>query len=226
MAKAVESIKKLIYIAIFALLAALLLIAASNFFKYRTIGQLLTENKHLKQSIANLTQETQIGYAKVISQEKIDGRIFTTIKFVETAPDDKLKTILEKNYRLEGDIINFDAIIIKFRDQMVMDGKEKAIYLWRRVYSQKTAPDEGFVIEQPGTEPARYENLLKKLNIRERKLFWTNIWDLANDPQKLKDYGIEAIYGNIVYHKLKTGLIYVFKITPSGQLYPEVIPDI
>ena len=50
-----------------------------------TIHELLTENKQLKQAISNLTDEDQIGYAKVISQRDEDGRLLTTIRFVETA---------------------------------------------------------------------------------------------------------------------------------------------
>ena len=79
-----------------------------------TIHELLTENKNLKQAITNLTEESQIGYAKVLNQEIIDGKLLTTIKFVETARDDKTKKILEKEYTIEGDIVHFDALIIKF----------------------------------------------------------------------------------------------------------------
>ena len=59
-----------------------------------TIHQLLTENKQLKQAITNLTEENQIGYAKVIEQQEKDVVLVTTIKFVETARDDKLTRIL------------------------------------------------------------------------------------------------------------------------------------
>ncbi|MHC4086728.1 MAG: hypothetical protein ACYSWZ_15965 [Planctomycetota bacterium] len=197
-------------------------------FYYRaiTIHELLTENKHLKQAITNLTYEDQIGYAKVIAQEPNDGKILTTLKFVETARDDKLKTVLEKEYTIEGDIVYFDALIVKFGDKMVMDGKTKALYLWRRVYSEKMAPDQGFAIEEPGAEPQRYGDLLKLLPMKQKRLFWSHIWDLANDPDKLKEHDIEAIYGNAVYSRLREGLIYVFKISPAGQVYPEVVPDI
>jgi len=191
-----------------------------------TIHELLTENKQLKQAITNLTIEEQIGYAKVVSQEYSDGKLFTTIRFVETARDDKLRKVLEKNYTIEGDIIHFDALIVKFGDKMVMDGKERALYLWRRVYGENTAPENGPSLEEPGKEPQRYKNLLELLPANERDLFWTNIWDLANKPDKLKEYDIRAIYGNVVYSKLKTGLIYVFKISSAGQLYPEIVPDI
>ena len=197
-------------------------------FYYRaiTIHELLTENKHLKQAITNLTYEDQIGYAKVLSQEPNDGKILTTLKFIETARDDKLKTVLEKEYTIEGDIVYFDALIVKFGDKMVMDVKTKALYLWRRVYSEKMAPDQGFAIEEPGAEPQRYGDLLKLLPMKQKRLFWSHIWDLANDPDKLKEHDIEAIYGNAVYSRLREGLIYVFKISPSGQVYPEVVPDI
>jgi cell division protein FtsB len=190
-----------------------------------TIHKLLAENKQLKQAITNLTQEDQIGYAKVTTQETKDGILLTTIKFVETARDDKLKKILEKEYSIEGDIVHFDALIVKFGDKMVMDGKAKALYLWRRVYGEKMAPEDGFAIEEPGAEPKRYSDLLAALPVRQRQLFWSSIWDLANDPEKLKEYDIKAIYGNVVYSRLRMGLIYVFKISSTGQVYPEIIPD-
>jgi hypothetical protein len=191
-----------------------------------TIRELLTENKQLKQAITNLTAEDQIGYAKVVSQQIKDGKLYTTIKFIETARDDKLKIILEREYTIEGDVIHFDALIVKFGNKMVMDGRAKALYLWRRVYGEKMAPDEGFVVEKPGDEPQRYKELLDTLPLKQRQMFWSGIWELANDPEKLKQYGIDAIYGNVVYSRLKKGLIYIFKINATGQVYPEIVPDI
>jgi hypothetical protein len=191
-----------------------------------TIQELLAENKELKQALTNLSREDQIGYAKVIAQETRDGELLTTIRFVETARDDKLQKILEKEYTVAGDIIHFDALIVKFANKMVLDGKMRALYLWRRVYGEQMTPQEGFAIEDAGVEPQRYSDLLKLLPAEQRHMFWANIWDLANDPEKLAQYDIEAIYGNAVYTKLRTGLIYVFKIDSTGQVYPEVIPDI
>jgi hypothetical protein len=190
-----------------------------------TIHQLLTENKQLKQAITNLTEEDQIGYAKVIGQQEKDGVLVTTIKFVETARDDKLTRILEKEYAIPGDVIHFDALIVKFGDKMVMDGKGRALYLWRRIYGDKTPPEKGFAIEEHGAEPRRYADLLAALPIEHRELFWSSIWNLANDPEMLKEHDIDAIYGNVVYSRLQEGLIYVFKISPAGQVFIEVVPD-
>ena len=208
-----------------AILVFLVYLGRGYYHRAMTIHQLLTENKQLKQAITNLTDEDQIGYAKVLGQDEKDGELLTTIKFVETARDDKLTRILEKEYTIPGDVIHFDALIVKFGDKMVMDGKGRALYLWRRIYGDKMAPEEGFDIEEPGVEPQRYADLLAALPIEHRELFWSSIWDLANDPEMLKDHDIDAIYGNVVYSKLEEGLIYVFKISPTGQVFIEVVPD-
>jgi translation initiation factor 1 (eIF-1/SUI1) len=213
-------------IVVFIFLICFVYLARWFYYRTMTIHQLLSENKQLKQAITNLTAEEQIGYAKVVTQEQRQGKVFTTIRFVETSRDDKLKKILEKEYTIEGDIVHFDALVVKFGDKMVMNGREKALYIWRRVYGERTAPEEGFPIEQPGVEPQRYNDLLKILPSKHRELFWSGIWDLANDPDKLRQHDIRAVYGNVVYSRLKPGLVYIFKISPAGQLYPEIVPDI
>jgi hypothetical protein len=212
---------------ILAVLFAVALIYIGRGFYYgaKTIHELLAENKQLKKAISRLTAEEQIGYAKVVSQETKNGKLFTTVKFVETARDDKLKKILEKDCIIEGDVIHFDALIVRFGDKMVMDGKGRALYLWRRVYGEKMTPENGFAIESPNAEPVRYRDMLNVLRVRERKLFWSAIWDLANDPEKLKQYDIKAVYGNVVYSKMQKGLVYIFKINAAGQVYPEAVPE-
>lgn len=191
-----------------------------------TIGQLIEENKELQMAIANIGAERQIGYAKIISQTEVEGRSVTKLKFVETDKEDVLKRVLEKEYEIEGDVIYFDALIVKFDKQLVMDGKERSLYLWRRVYSDKMRPEDGFAIEVQGDEPKRYADICSKLNIRDKEFFWKEIWKLADDKASLAEYGVSAIYGNVVYRKVRPGLIYVFKISATGNLYPEVIPDL
>jgi len=206
-------------------LAAAAYIGPGLYHRAMTIQKLLTENRELKQAISNLTDEDQIGYAKVLSQRNEDGRLLTTIRFVETARDDKTKVILQRECTVEGDVVHFDALIVKFEDKMVMDGRERALYLWRRIYGETMSPGAGTPIEEPGAEPKRYCGLLKALPLEHQQLFWSSIWDLANDPEKLRAHGIKAIYGSVVYNKFRPGLIYVFKISPVGHLYPEVVPD-
>jgi hypothetical protein len=191
----------------------------------RTIEQLLTENRQLKAAIANLTQETQVGYAKVLSQQQTPNGLVTRLRFVETDPRDS-SPILQKEFEVQGDVVHFDALIVKFSGQLVMDGKERALFLWRRVYGEKMSPEQGFPIEEAGQEPAKYRALTSKLGVRDRGLFWQGMWDLANDPKRLDHLGVKAVFGNVVYEQMRPGRIYVFKVSSTGSLYPEVVPDL
>lgn len=210
----------------FALLTLIVvgIIATSALYATKTIFDLLGENRKLKQAITNLTQESQIGYAKVLSQERRDGTLITRLLFVETDRDDPTRRLLQKEFEIEGDVVHFDALIVKFNDQVVMDGKERALYLWRRVYGETQPPEQGFAIETPGEQPQRYAELFDALPVNQRNLFWSEIWELSNDPERLKSAGVTAIYGNAVYKKLRPGLIYIFKINATGGVYPETVP--
>ncbi|MFA5689372.1 MAG: hypothetical protein WC959_09540 [Kiritimatiellales bacterium] len=208
------------------ILVALIFVAGTLFYGTKSIHDILHENKKLQQSLSYLTTEDQIGFAKVIQREVRAGQVFSTIRFVETARDNKLAPVLVREYEIEGDTVYFDALIVTFSDQAVMDGKARALYLWRRVYGESQSPADGFMIEEPGAPPARYDDLLHRLKLSDRQLFWKAIWDLSNDPDALQRYGIKAIYGNAVYKKLQPGLIYVFKISAAGQVYPETVPDL
>ena len=213
-------------------LSLIILAAGGGFVLWRyltvnqTVEQLLAENSELKTAITNLTEESQIGYAKVTAQETRDGVLYTRILFVEADPEDVTRTVFKQEYEIEGDIVHFDALIVKFTAPMVMDGREKAIYLWRRIYGETMRPEDGYPLQTPGHEPARYRQICQKLSIREREMFWNEIWYLSNDPKKLEKQGIQAVFGNVVYRKLRPGLIYVFKVSTSGALYPEMVPDL
>ena len=213
------------FIATLGTLGVLGFVGGTFYYGTKTVHDLLASNEKLKSAISTLTREDQIGFAKVIRQEERDGRMFTTIKFVETARDDMLQRVLEKEYEIEGDVVHFDALIVTFADQAVMDGEARSLYLWRRVYGENMSPAEGFDIETPGTHPERYAGLLRELKLPERELFWEAIWDLADDPEALRAHGIKAIYGNVVYKRLRPGLIYVFKIGTDGQVHPETVLD-
>jgi len=196
------------------------------FYGSKSIHDLFENNKKLKLAIENLTREDQIGYAKVVGQETIGGKLYTTLKFVETARDDKLKKVLEQEYTIEGDVIFFDALIVTFNNNEIMAGGKRALYLWRRVYGENMAPSAGYPIEMEFQTPRRYADFLAQMNLPEQEMFWEAIWKLADDPDILKKHGIKAVYGNAVYKKLRPGLIYVFKISANGRVYPETIPDI
>jgi hypothetical protein len=215
----------------YKILVLLAVVGAGGFFWHhfttnKTIDDLLNENEELKTAITNLSQENQIGYAKVLSQEERDGKLFTRILFVEADPEDFTKQVLRKEYEIQGDVVHFDTLIVTFGNELVMDGKERAMYLWRRIYGEKQTPEQGFPIEAEGQPSPRYAQLCEKLSIEDGQLFWNEIWQLSNNPKRLENLGIKAVYGNAVYRQLKPGLIYIFKVSGTGAVHSEIIPDL
>ena len=205
---------------------ALAVVGVSFLWSTLTIRDLLTENRRLREALSNLTREEQIGYAKVLGQEQRDGKLFTRLRLVQTARDNPLERVGQYDIEVEGDVVHFDALVVKFDNRLVQSGDERALFLWRRVYGEHQAPADGFSIEEPGVPAARYREVFAPLKLEEELMFWDAIWSLATDPTRLQEYGVRATYGSVVYTRLRPGLIYAFKITATGQLYPEVVPDL
>lgn len=207
-----------------AVLATAAILGISFYHATASIHELLTENHQLNKAIRNLTQEEQIGYAVLQSQSKDEfDKLQSVVRFVQTAPENPKLILSEQLFTVSGDIIHFDALIVKFTDQYVKDGTERALYLWRRIYGEDTTPASGENIQTPGTTPERYYAITQSLQLRDRTIFWEAIWDLSNDPNRLNDYGVKAIFGNAIYTRMQPGKVYLFKISSTGQVYPEVV---
>lgn len=216
--------KVIITVAAVAAIVTGAILGLSFFLSGSTIHTLLTQNQALNSAIRNLTEETQIGYASLLSQETDSfGQVVSEVKFVQTAAGRPNEIVSEQIFRIQGDEIHFDALVVKFSTVYVKDGKSRALYLWRRVYGDEDTPSGGQMIHQDGESPERYHSISKSLKLKDQPVFWEAIWDLANNPQKLSEYGVSAVYGNTVYTKMETGKTYLFKINTSGQIYPEVL---
>ena len=199
-------------------------LGVSFYLSSSTIHSLLTENHELNKAIKNLTAEEQIGYATLQSQQHDEnGELQSTIRFVQTAASKPKEIVSEQQFTISGNIIHFDALIVKFTNEFVKDGKARSLYLWRRVYGEGNSPSSGELIEVPGNAPERYYSITKSLKMKDSDIFWEAIWDLANDPEQLSQYGITAVYGNAIYSRLQKDQITLFKISPTGQIYPELL---
>lgn len=214
-------------VTIVVVLAAILtagILGIGFYFSSSSIHSLLTDNHKLNKAIRNLTEERQIGFATLKSQTRNAlGKTESLVRFVQTAPDNPQEIVSEELFVVEGDVIHFDALIVKFRDDYVKDGKGRALYLWRRIYGEGEAPSDGDLIQEPGESPERYSSITKSLRIKNQTVFWDAIWNLANDPEKLSQYGVTAVFGNAIYTRMEPDKVYLFKISPPGQIYPEVL---
>lgn len=190
-----------------------------------TIEDLLQKNEKLQLAILELTTEEEIGSARILERWTEDGQIWQRIRLVERVRGQSDEAFRVREFTLPGEEIYFDALIVKFDGQLVLDGKERALFIWRRLFSEALAPSEGIILEEPGAEPERYRDWLTRLPLRERRLFWSEIWALSHQPRQLEALGIRAIYGNAVYQRMEPGRSYRLMINSSGQIYPFVDRD-
>lgn len=200
------------------------ILGVAFYFSSSSIHSLLTENHKLNKAIRNLTKEEQIGFATLKSRStNALGQVESLIRFVQTAQGKPDEIISEELFVIKGEVIHFDALIVKFSDDYVKDGKGRALYLWRRIYGESNAPIDGELIQAPGQAPERYSAITQSLRLKNQPVFWDAIWDLANDPERLSKYGVTAVFGNAIYMKMEPNKVYIFKISPIGQIYPDVL---
>lgn len=187
------------------------------------IEKLFTENKQLRVALSNLKDERQIGFLSVLGQEEREGTLWTTVKFVETNPENRAEKISERIVEIKGNVVFFDSVVIKFAPELVESGEQKALYIARRIYGEKQSPQSATPLNIPGKPLQRYEKTFRMLGPDDEAAFWTEIWLTAHDPSRLKDLGIIAIFGNAIYTQVRPGYLYVYKINASGEIYPEVL---
>lgn len=215
--------KKTLAVGASAVLAAIVGTAYFGFQTVKDITELLRENKELKASIARLTAEQEIGIAQVTEQRRgADGQLQTTVRFVEL-PDGVGK--IDTSYTFHGDILYFEALVVKFEEPLVAKGEERSLYVWRRIYGERVAPADGFPLQPERVEPRRYEGAFVRLKLADRTAFWNGIWDLAHDPQRLRSLGVRAISGKAPSHQMRPGFRYHLKISATGELNIEAVAD-
>lgn len=224
MSKKARSGKIIVAVIVLAAIAVAAVLGLSFYFTSSSIHSLLTENHKLNKAIHNLTEEQQIGFATLKSRSRNElGQVESLVRFVQTAPGKPDEVVSEEFFVVEGEVIHFDALIVKFSDDYVKDGQGRALYLWRRIHGEAEAPAEGDLIQTPGEAPERYNAITQSLKLKNQPIFWEAIWDLANDPAQLSEYGIKAVFGNAIYTKMEADKVYIFKISPTGQIYPDVL---
>jgi hypothetical protein len=216
--------KIIVTVVLLAAIVTAAVLGVAFYFTSSSIHSLLTDNHQLNKAIRNLTEEQQIGFATLESRSRnAQGQVESLVRFVQTAPGRPNEIVSEELFVVEGEVIHFDALIVKFSDDYVKDGKARALYLWRRIYGEGDAPADGDLIQSPGTAPERYRAITQSLRLKNQPIFWDAIWKLANDPQQLSEYGVTAVFGNAIYTRMEPNRVYLFKIGATGQIYPEVL---
>ena len=171
--------------------------------------------------VANLLGKQRA--AEIVVEEQTrddDGQLWTKVKFLEYSVNGQpLEPV--KVFTLPGDVVYFDALVMRFVPEQVREGKAKSLYLFRRVFTDETRPDMGyklFDIDDPASLPKNYQADAEEIPIEAQQQVWSRFQKCLADPAYAKEQGVETIYGEAVYDTLRKDFLYTLSIQNNGGL--------
>lgn len=200
---------------------ALSTLALVFWFSMGRIEALFEKNEALQRSLARLQEEEVVAYCWLLSEPAAGQMMLAWLDVpAEGSAPAQFRTL-----SLTGTEFYGEGLIVKFPGTVVADGRGRAMILWRRAFGSAQAPEAGVVLESPGSVPRRYRDWLEvELDRGTRERFWTAIWDLAHNPERLAALEIEAVYGNAVSIRPQLGSFYTVTLSAAGTLSLKARP--
>ncbi len=151
-------------------------------------------------------------------------RVTTTVRFIEYGRDGEAlgpgQVIV-----LEGKKLYLETLVIKFEDDYVEAGeflRGTSLCLFRRMFSEATAPRDGTEIDEQDSSPDAYSRGAYTGGDSEAELFhaelWQHFWDYANDPEAAAAKGVRAIHGEAPFVEMRPGGAYKIELRSSAGL--------
>jgi hypothetical protein len=212
-------------IRILTLLVALGVLVGAGLWYYqhsareREIRRLEQEKRQLEQIIDRITTERRLAEVLVTDTKVVSGVRETRLLFVEYARDQKT-ALVPREFTIRGEMAHVDAMVVKFERGLVFAGdklKGSSIALFTKIYGDKEAPEQGAVIDSPGSVPAVYAGADPAAAEFEKTL-WTNFWRLAEEEAFRVQHGVRLAHGQGVWWPPKPGFLYTLTIEADGGI--------
>ena len=189
------------------------------------INQWIQKERVLRKIIERLHAETRMADVLVTKSEfdETTKKIKTTIKFLEY--DAQGKPLEPKYFTFEGNIIQFQSLVIRFNDKLVEAGdrlRGKSAVFFMKAFVLDGARTQEFDITKVDEVPGGYR-VFEKANDFEMKL-WREFWDYALDPKKREHAGIKNAQIEAPGSMFFPGTIYTLKIEHDGGLRIDASP--
>ena len=189
----------------------------------------LREERVLRRVIERLSAESRIAEVLVTKSEldEASGKIRTTIKFLEF--DTKGRALAPKYFTFEGNIIQFQALVIRFEDRFVRAGdrlRGKSAYLFTKAFVLDGPRTQEFEISSAHKIPEGYK--LESGDPAFEAKLWESFWFYALDPQARARAGIKNAQLEAPGSLFLPGTIYTLKIEHDGgiRIDTKPIPEI
>ncbi len=205
------------------------IIAAAVILAVFWVTRWMEEVNILRKVVDRLSADSRVAEVLVTKSEldESTGKIKTTIKFLEQ--DVKGRPLEPKYFTFQGNIIQFQALVIRFEDRLVKAGDKlrgKSVYLFLKAFVLGGAQTQEFEITKTEEIPAGYQ-ILKASSKFEAEL-WREFWKYALDPQKRDRAGIKNAQLEAPGTMFLPGTIYTLRIEHDGGLRidSKPIPEI
>jgi hypothetical protein len=183
------------------------------------VAKLEAEAVRLKTYVKLLEHTERRAQVEVISQTKdAEGETINKLRFTELDPQGGVVGA-QRSVEIKGDEVYIDTLVIKFEDHFVEEAdplKGKALLLFRRIFTNRVKPDDGFVLDRAGVAPELYASKSAPSPF-EREL-WSRFWEVANHEQLAKQAGVKAMHGQAVYGRLVPNAVYTLLMRSTGEV--------
>jgi hypothetical protein len=165
-----------------------------------------------------LSDEKRVAEVLVTDQQQVNGQLQTTLLFVEY--DKSGNSLAPKTYKVIGDQVHIDAMVIKFDRELVKQGdplRGASIALFTKLYGDQETPQSARAIDQPGTIPAVYQTADPQIVEAEMAL-WKQFWKLADDASLRAARGVRVANGQGLWGPFKPDTLYTITLESDGGL--------
>ncbi|MBN1688761.1 MAG: hypothetical protein JW893_06640 [Candidatus Omnitrophica bacterium] len=189
------------------------------------VNRWLEENRILREVIERLSADSRVAEVLVTRSEYDEEtkKVMTTIKFLEFGAQGK--PLAPKYFSFHGNIIQFQALVVRFRDDLVKSGdrlRGKSVYLFMKAFVLEDEKTQVFDITKAHEIPAGYKVEGEKSEL-ESKL-WQKFWDYALDPAERDRAGIKNAQIEAPGSLFLPGTIYTLVIEHDGGLRIDTRP--
>lgn len=159
----------------------------------RAVRQLEAQNAELRTFVARLGAESRVAQVRVVGQRLDSQNVpLWTLEFTEN--DRAGKPLAAKVLTVRGNEVYFDALVIKFTDDLIKVGdplRGRSLHFFRRAFGSAQEPREGPMLAasgsvvpdayRSGAAPSAFEQAL-----------WLRFWHWAEHPDEAEAEGIRV----------------------------------
>ena len=200
-------------------------VLAGVYFAYDIISERIRRLEILKLMIDRMSGDTRVADVLVtdVSYDETSSKYQTTIKFLEY--DSYGRPMKAKYFTFQGNIIQFQSLVIRFDDDYVQQGdllRGKSLHLFWKVFMLDGEQTEEYEIGPAGQIPQAYK--LDGVQDGIERELWRNFWDYALRPDQREDAGVKNAQIEAPGTKFIPGTLYTIRIEHDGGLRIDTSP--